>query len=90
MKNRMAILERLRGRCKPLPPDLANDWHWFMKHWDGSRFRLLRAIQRAAWGSVFLDIVQDLLQQLRDDEDAFANWMRRERRQTLRAPALRL
>ena len=45
-KNHQAILERIRARSKPLPPDLANDWHWFVKHWDAARVRNLREMQK--------------------------------------------
>ena len=90
IKNRMAILERLRARAKPLPPDLANDWHWFLKHWDAARVRHLRLAQRPAWGAMFLGIVKDLLEKLRDDDEAFTKWIRSERRLHLCAPALRL
>ena len=90
IKNRKAILERLRARAKPLPPDLSNDWQWFLKLWDAARVRHLRLDQRRAWGAMFLDLVKDLLKKLRDDEDAFTKWIRSERRLHLCAPALSL
>ena len=90
VKNRMAILERLRGRGKPLPPDLANDWHWFLKHWDAARVKHLREFHRPGWGAMFRDIVKDLLERLKRDDDALCTWMRSERARYLRAPALRL
>ena len=89
-KERMAILERVRARSKPLPPDLANDWSWFLKHWDLARVNMLQEWQKTGWAADFLKIVKDLLSKLREDEDALATWMRRERRQFLCAPALRL
>ena len=89
-KNRMAILERVRARAKPLPPDLANDWSWFLKHWDAARVNMLHACQKDGWAGRFLNIAKDLLSKLRDDPDALATWMRRERRKFLAAPALRL
>ena len=90
VKHRMAILERLRGRGKPLPPDLANDWHWFVKHWDAARVKHLREFHRPGWGAMFRDIVKDLLERLKHDDDALNTWMRSERARYLRAPALRL
>ena len=89
-KNRVAILERLRARSKPLPPDLANDWHWFLKHWDAARVRLINPAQRNAWALDFLGIIKTLLRRLREDEDALAVWMRQERAKHLSLPALRL
>ena len=89
-KNRMAILDRVRARSKPLPPDLANDWQWFLKHWDTARVSMLRPVQRNAWAADFLAIAKRLLARLEDDEDALARWMRRERAAHLCAPAIRL
>ena len=89
-RTRATILERLRARSKPLPPDLANDWNWFVKHWDSARVNMLHAWQKDGWASDFLNIVKDLASKLRDDEDALAKWMRRERRMYLSAPALQL
>ena len=90
VKNRMAILERLRTRSKPLPPDLANDWHWFLKQWDAARLRHMPPRQRNAWGSQFRDIVRNLLARLKHDDDALATWIRAERSHHLCEPALRL
>ena len=87
-KNRVAILERVRARSKPLPPDLANDWSWFLKHWDAARVAMLHPWQKDGWARDFLGIVKDLVSKLREDEDALAKWMRRERRKYLTAPAL--
>ena len=87
-KNRVAILERVRARSKPLPPDLANDWSWFLKHWDTARVNMLHSWQKDGWARDFIDIVKDLVSRLRADEDALATWMRRERRLYLSAPAL--
>ena len=89
-KSRVEILERLRRRSKPLPPDLANDWHWFLKHWDTARVNVLHAWQRPGWAGDFFKIVQGLVEQLKENEDALATWMRRERRKRLAAPALQL
>ena len=89
-RNRMAILERVRTRSKPLPADLANDWQWFLKHWDAARIQWLRPVQRNAWAADFVGIVKELLRRLRENEDALAIWMKRERERYLCAPALRL
>ena len=89
-KNRMAILERVRARAKPLPPDLANDWAWFLKHWDAARVNMLHPWQKDGWAGDFLKIAKDLLSKLSDDPDALATWMRREIRISLAAPALRI
>ena len=90
VKNRMAILERLRCRAKPLPPDLENDWHWFIRQWDIARVRRMRDLHKLGWGAQFRDIVRDLLDKMKTDSDALSSWMRRERQLYLRAPALRL
>ena len=88
-QNRMAILERLRVRAKPLPPELANDWHWFLRHWEDARIRRLVPSHRAGWASIFRDLVQGLMRDMRTDDNAFASWMRRERG-LLRAPIIRV
>ena len=89
-QNRRDILERLRGRAKPLPPDLANDWYWFLRKWDQARLSRMIPWKRAAWGSVFRDLVHDLMKEMLVDPDAFARWMRTEHKSVLMAPALRL
>ena len=89
-QNRRNILERLRGRSRPLPPDLANDWHWFLRQWDQARLSRMQPWKRGAWGSVFRDSVQGLMKEMLVDPDAFAIWMRSEHKSVLRAPALRL
>ena len=89
-KNRMAILERVRARAKPLPPDLANDWSWFLRHWDTARVNMLHQWQKDGWPGDFLKIVKDLVSKLGDDPGALATWMRREIRIHLDAPALRI
>ena len=58
-RNRLDALERLRKRAPPLPPDLANQWDFFVGNWD--RFRLGGLRMRAAWGSQFLNLVNELL-----------------------------
>ena len=89
-RNRLNVLDRVRARCKPLPPDLQNDWQWFIKNWDATMLRNMRAHQRDAWGSEFLKIVQGLLYRIRDDGDALVKWMRTERARWLGVPALRV
>ena len=89
-KNRQAILERLRVKSKPLPPDLLNDWQWFLRHWDTARVHQLSPTQKPAWGSIFVGIVKWLLSRLPDDEDALAKWMRQQRETYLSQPALQL
>ena len=89
-QNRRAILERLRGRGKPLPPDLANEWVWFLRQWDQAWLSRMQPWRRGAWGSVFRDMVQDLMKEMQMDPDAFAKWMRSERKSVLMDPALRL
>ena len=84
------IVERLRGRGKPLPPDLANDWHLFLRQWDAARVQKIAPIKRAAWGSVFRDLVLELREKMKNVPDVFAKWMRSEHKSVLRAPALRL
>jgi hypothetical protein len=89
-RNRLNVLDRIRARCKPLPPDLQNDWQWFIRNWDATMLRNMRADQRNAWGSEFLKIMQGLLDRSRDDGDALAKWMRTERASWLGLPALRV
>ena len=87
-QNRIAILDRIRHRSKPLPADLANDWNWFLKHWDAARVAMLMPLQRTGWASDFVKIAKKLLSDMREDPDALAKWMRHERRQHLSRPAL--
>ena len=80
-RNRHDVLERLRRRAPPLPPDLANQWEFFVGNWD--RFRLGGLRVRAAWGSQFLNIVNELLARMSApsvEGNPFADWMRKELR----------
>ena len=88
--NRRKVLDRLRARAQPLPPDLANDWDWFCRRWDQARLALLPAWQRPGWGAAFKDIANKILDDLKRDGNALAVWMRQERREHLAKPALRL
>ncbi len=66
-----------------------NDWEWFKRKWDATRIACLRV--KGAWGSMFRDIVRSLLEEIaKGRKDAVAAWMRRERREYLAVPALRL
>ena len=79
--NRREVLERLRRRAPALPPDLANDWDYFMRTWDTRRVMVSSTPwQKAAWGSRFRDMMVELLDEMKRDPrgDAFARWMRRE------------
>ena len=48
IRNRMNVLDRIKQRSAPLPPEQANDWDWFRKKWDKSRVELLPK-ERDAW-----------------------------------------
>ena len=87
-RNRLNVLDRVHARSKPLPPDLQNDWLWFVKQWDAAMLRNLPSHQKVAWGSEFLKTVNTLLDRIRADGDALAKWMRSERSRWLGAPAL--
>ena len=88
---RQEILERLRLRAAPLPADLANDWSWFVSHWDKFRCDGLPLALKATWGFQFREIVLGLLRRIRDGEpNVLATWMREEIRLFLPVPALRL
>lgn len=78
--NRREVVERLRRRAPALPPDLANDWDYFMRSWDARRVMALNHFQKPAWGSRFLNMMVELHEEMRRDPqgDAFARWMRRE------------
>ena len=71
----------MRRRAPALPPDLANDWDYFMRTWDTRKVMACSTPwQKAAWGSRFRDMMVELLEELKRDPrgDAFARWMRRE------------
>ena len=78
--NRREVLERLRRRAPALPPDLANDWGFFLRTWDTRRVSMLPEWQRAGWGSRFLNMMLELHRDMRahPEGDAFALWIRRE------------
>ena len=78
--NRREVVERLRRRAPALPPDLANDWGYFMRTWDTRRVQALNPFQKPGWGKRFLDMMVELHEEMRRDPrgDAFARWMRRE------------
>lgn len=48
--NRREVLERLRRRAVPLPPDLANDWDYFVRSWDTRRVMALYHFFRSQRG----------------------------------------
>ena len=78
---RMSALDRVMRRGDPLPADLANDWERFKVKWDGARINGL-GTRAGAWGSVFRDTLQTLLNKIQSgDAAAVAAWMRAERRQ---------
>ncbi len=86
---RMEVLDRVMRKGEALPPEQMNDWEWFKRKWDATRIACLRV--KAAWGSMFRDIVRSLLEEIaKGRKDAVAAWMRRERREYLAVPALRL
>jgi hypothetical protein len=90
-KNRMQVLERLRLRFPPLPPDQANDWEWFKPRWDKTRLAKLHPAVMGAWGAQFRNEVLALLQRLRDgDVQALSRWMADQSRDHLCLPALRV
>ena len=90
-KNRMQVLERLRLRFPPLPPEQANDWEWFKPRWDKTRLAKLHPSVMGAWGSQFRNEVVALLQRLRDgDVQALSRWMADQSRDFLCMPALRV
>ena len=78
--NRREVLERLRRRAPALPPDLANDWGFFLQTWDARRVSMLREGHRAGWGAQFLSLMLDLHRDMRANPngDTFALWIRRE------------
>jgi uncharacterized MnhB-related membrane protein len=88
---RMQVLERLRSRSAPLPAELANDWEWFKVNWDDARLRRLHSSRRDAWGSIFRDIILELLDKTKKGEpDVLAKWMAQECREYLAMPVLRI
>ena len=72
------MLERLRRRAPALPPDLANDWEYFVRSWDARRAMCLNHWQKPAWGSKFLNMMVELHEQMRGHPQggAFARCMR--------------
>ena len=88
--NRRSVLDRIRARAQPLQPEQANDWDWFVRHWDRARLANLGPAKQNAWGAMFRDIAKDLLERLQGGEhDAVSRWMRKESRRFLGMPALR-
>ena len=78
--NRREVLERLRRRAPALPPDLANDWGFFLQIWDARRVSMLRECHRGGWGATFLALILELHREMRANPngDCFALWIRRE------------
>ncbi len=86
----MNVLERIKQRAVPLPPEQANDWEWFKKHWDKCCVERLPRERRPVWGHTFKNIAVHLLTRLKDGEhDALSRWMAQECRERLSLPALR-
>ena len=88
---RQDILRRLRLRAAPLPPDLDNDWEWFVQQWDKRRVEHLPELDKCTWGYRFRETILGLLGRIRKDEpDVLAKWMRDECRRYLHLPQLHL
>jgi len=90
-RNRMNVLERIRLRGAPLPPEQQNDWEWFKRNWDAARLRFMEPSRRASWGSQFKNIAQEILQKIADGEtDALSKFFAHQARQYLAMPSLRV
>ena len=90
IRNRMNVLDRIKQRSAPLPPEQANDWDWFRKKWDKSRVELLPKERRLVWGHTFKNIAISLLTKIQNGEhDTLSRWMAQECRDYLCMPALR-
>ena len=90
-KNRLSVLDRIRLRGKPLPPEQANDWEWFCRHWDKKRLGKIHPAFKASWGTQFKNIAKGLIDRIASGEgDAFSKWMASESRVHLSMPALRI
>ena len=90
-KNRLEILERVRGRAPPLSPALLNDWHWFCRNWDKRNIEIRHPSVRAGWPSEFARQMKDLVRKLSQGEsNAFESWLLRERAALCPLPALRV
>ena len=84
------MLDRIRLRGKPLPPEQENDWEWFKRQWDKIRISRMHEHQKCAWGSEFKNIANELLKRIAAGEsDALSKWMASEARLYLCLPALR-
>ena len=90
-RNRMNVLERIRLRGAPLPPEQQNDWEWFKRNWDAARLRMMEEKRRSNWGSQFKNMAQEILQKIADGEtDALSKFFAHQARQYLCAPSLRV
>ncbi len=91
IRNRLQVLERLRLRFPPLPPEQANDWEWFQPRWDKARQARFHESVKGEWGSQFHNEIVALLQRLRDGgANALRRWMAEQSREHLCMAALRL
>jgi hypothetical protein len=90
IRNRMNVLERIKQRAAPLPPEQANDWEWFKKRWDKTSMESLPKERRIVWAHTFKHIAVHLLTRFKNGEhDARSRWMAQECREHLAMPALR-
>ena len=64
----MQVLERLRLRFPPLPPEQAKGSEWFKSRLDKSRLAKFHDFVKGAWGAQFRNEVVALLQRLRDGD----------------------
>jgi hypothetical protein len=84
IRNKMNVLDRIKQRAAPLPPDQANDWEWFRERWDKNSVERLPKERRPVWGFTFKNIAVHLLTKIKNGEnDALSRWMAQECREHL-------
>ena len=90
VRTRMQVMDRIKARGAPLPPEQANDWEWFKRKWDSARIGALHEKRRDSWGATFKDIMRELLREMKNGRmDAVSRWMALESRAYLLMPSLR-
>ena len=71
VRKRKEALARLFAQGRPPTPEESNRWHFFVENWD----RVMAQKHDTLWGQVFAEMVNWIVQELRDNQNACYTFM---------------